>query len=269
MTYVGEQRKLRWAWLLALALALAAAQLAGCASSGRDVVTASDESDSAKRSRIRMELASAYFAQGQLTTALDEVKKAIAVNPSYAPAYNLRGLVYAAMSEDRLAEESFRRAVQLDGSDGGAMHNFGWFLCQRGRYDEAQSMFLQAQALPRYRQIAQTSLAQGVCSARAGRLVEAEKTLLHTYELDPGNPATAMNLADVLYRRGEFERARFYIRRVNNVAELSNAETLWLAARIEHKMGNRAGVNDFGNRLRNRFPNARETGLFDRGLFND
>jgi type IV pilus assembly protein PilF len=73
----------------------------------------------------------------------------------------------------------------------------------------------------------------------------------------------------VLYRRGEFERARFYIRRVNNVPELSNAETLWLAARIEHKMGNRAGVNDFGNRLRNRFPNARETGLFDRGLFND
>ena len=104
---------------------------------------------------------------------------------------------------------------------------------------------------------------------RRGRIADAEQSLMKSYELDPGNPAVAVNLADVLYRRGELERARFYIRRVNNAPQLVNAETLWLAARIEHKMGNTSGANDYGNQLKRRYPNSREAAAFDRGLFND
>ena len=81
----------------------------------------------------------------------------------------------------------------------------------------------------------------------------------------PGQPVTAINLAEVLYRRGDYERARFYIRRVNAMPELSNAQTLWLAARIEHKLGNRRGARDFGSQLRNRFPQSREAAAFDAG----
>jgi type IV pilus assembly protein PilF len=73
----------------------------------------------------------------------------------------------------------------------------------------------------------------------------------------------------VLYRRGEYERARFYIGRVNGVQELSNAQTLWLAVRIENKAGNIRGVRDVGRQLRNRFPNAPETQLLERGRFDD
>ena len=69
--------------------------------------------------------------------------------------------------------------------------------------------------MPQYRDAPRTLLAQGVCQARAGQLAEAEATLTRAYELDPANPVTAINLAEVLYRRGEYERARFYMRRVN------------------------------------------------------
>ena len=93
-----------------------------------------------------------------------------------------------------------------------------------------------------------------MCQARAGQLDQAEAALARSYELDPSNPATAVNLSEVLFRRGEYERARFYIRRVNDQPEISNAQTLWLAARIEHKLGNKAGVANFGKQLRNRFP---------------
>ena len=70
-------------------------------------------------------------------------------------------------------------------------------------------------------------------------LADAERTLSRSYELDPGNPVTAYNLAEVLLQRGEFERARFYIGRVNESPTQSNAQSLWLAARIERKLGNR------------------------------
>ena len=73
----------------------------------RDRVTASDEPEAQKRARARMELASAYYSRGQMTTALDQVKLAIAADPLYGEAFNLRGLIYSNLGEKTLAEESF------------------------------------------------------------------------------------------------------------------------------------------------------------------
>ncbi|HJV61194.1 MAG TPA: type IV pilus biogenesis/stability protein PilW [Albitalea sp.] len=272
-------RAARWATTLACGLWLAAcATTSTTTATGlpsatpgetKDIVTASDEPESTKRARVRMELASAYFGRGQMTTALDEVKLAIAADPNLAAAFNLRGLIYASLGDDRLAEESFRHALHLDARDADTMQNFGWYLCQQKRFAEADTLFRQALAIPQYRDAPRTLLAQGVCQARAGEWAQAEGTLQRSYELDPANPATSINLAEVLYRRGDYERARFYMRRVNSNRDLSNAQTLWLAARIEHRLGNRQGTEDFGNQLRNRFPKAPETAAFEEGKFDE
>ncbi|MDP3821139.1 MAG: type IV pilus biogenesis/stability protein PilW [Burkholderiales bacterium] len=235
----------------------------------KDRITASDESDGSKRAKVRMELAAAYFGRGQMTTALDQVKLAIIANPNQSEAYNLRGLIYANLGDDALAEESFRRALQLNPRDADTMQNFGYYLCQKKRYPEANALFDQALAVPRYLDAPRTLLTQGVCQAQAGQLAQAEATLLQSYQLDPGNPSTAVNLSEVLYRRGDYERARFYVRRVNAVPEVANAQTLWLAARIEHRSGNARAAQDFADQLRGRFPDARETGLLARGAFDE
>lgn len=234
-----------------------------------DRITASDESEASKRARVRLELASAYFGRGQHTTALDEVKQAVSLNPNLGEAYNLRGLIYAALGDDTLAQESFRRALQINPNDGDTLHNYGWYQCQQKRYAEAQTMFQQALAMQQYPSAPRTLMISGVCYARAGQWPEAELALTKAYERDPSNPATAVNLAEVLLRRGEAERARFYIRRVNAMPNQSDAQTLWLAARVENKLGNRQGVNELGRELRSRFPQSREASAFDRGLFNE
>jgi type IV pilus assembly protein PilF len=254
---------------LVLACCLAAGCAGPAARSDQEIRTASDQTDADRRAQVRLELAAAYFGRGQVETALDEVKQALAARPDLGEAYNLRGLIYAHLGELTLAEESFRRALQLNGRDGDAMHNYGWFLCQQRRYADADAQFAAALALPHYRDVLRTLLAQGVCHARAGRLEAAEQALKRGYELDPGNPFLAVNLTEVLYRRGEFERARFYIRRVNQKREMASAQTLWLGARIEHKLGNRNGVDELGGQLRARFPDAPETLAYERGRFDD
>ncbi|MEP7057011.1 MAG: type IV pilus biogenesis/stability protein PilW [Caldimonas sp.] len=235
----------------------------------RDRMTASDEPDAVKRGRARMELAAAYFGRGQMTTALDQVKLAIQADPTSSEAFNLRGLIYANLGDQALAEESFRRALQLQPKDADAMQNFGWYLCQQKRFAEADALFVQALAVPQYRNTPRTLLTRGVCQALDGKLAESEATLSRSYELDPGNPATAVNLSEVLYRRGDYERARFYVRRVNIQPDVSSAQTLWLAARIENRLGNRNGVQDFGTQLRNRFPESREASSFQRRAFDE
>jgi type IV pilus assembly protein PilF len=261
---------------LAAALVLAM-MLAGCTTTpapgstaaGGQIRTASDQSSADRRASVRMELASAYFARGQYTTALDEVKLALAAKPDLPEAFSLRGLIYASLGQPALAEESFRRALQLAPRDAATMQNFGWFLCQQQRYAEADALFMRALEQPQYRDAPRTLLAQGLCQARDGKLVQAERTLTRAYERDPTNPAVAFNLSEVLMRMGELERARFYIRRVNSQPEQSNAQTLWLAARIEYRLGNMAGVQQFGNQLRERFPQSTEALQFERGRFDD
>lgn len=231
--------------------------------------TTSDEPDQQRRAQTRLELATAYYSRNQLQTSLEQLRIALAADPNSAPAWNLNGLVMAGLGENGQADESFRRALQLAPRDADAMHNFGWHLCQQQRWAEAQSQFAQAVATPLYRGAARTYLASGVCQARAGDLLSAEGSLLRADEIDPTNPVVLTNLAEVLFRRGEPERARFQIRRVNARSDVANAQTLWLAAKIENRLGNGQGTAELGRQLRNRFPDSREAGRFARGEFDE
>lgn len=260
--------------LRGLAFAFVGALLVACAtppgaSPGKDIPTASDQTDVTRRASTRLELASAYFASGQYATALDEVKQAIALQPNMSEGYNLRGLIYAAMGDDALADESFRYALQLNPRSADVMQNYGWYQCLMKRYDQANALFEQALATPQYRDTSRTLLTQGVCRARAGKLVEAESTLKRAFALDPGNAGIAINYADVLYQRGEYDRARFYVKRVNADPQQLSAQSLWLAARIEYRAGDRQAADELGRQLRSKFPKSRESTAFDQGKFDD
>ena len=261
---------LAWAALTWVVLAA----VGGCASTPggaaptRDIVTESDEPDARRRARIRMELAIGYFEQGQTNVALDELKQVIASDPTFPDAYNLRGLIYMRLNDMGQAEDSFRRAVALNPRDANVQHNYGWLLCQQGRFDESQRAFDVAMANPLYAGRAKTLMAQGLCQAKAGRTAEAERSLARSYELDAGNPVTGYNLASLLYRRGDYTRAQFYIRRLNNT-DLANAETLWLGIKVERRLNDQVAMQQLGEQLRKRYPQSREATSFERRAFDD
>ncbi|MES2937967.1 MAG: type IV pilus biogenesis/stability protein PilW [Pseudomonadota bacterium] len=264
-----------WAWG---AIAMVAwLGLAGCASqqstmeadtSSAGVVTPSDESDARRRARIRLELAVGYFEQGKTDIALDELKQVIAIDPVFGDAYNLRGLIFMRLNDLRQAEDSFRRALSINARDSNTLHNYGWMQCQAGRYDDAARLFERAIANPLYADRAKTLMAMGLCQVRAGRNEDAERSLARSYELDAANPVVGYNLASLLLRRGDFQRAQFYIRRLNN-SELANAESLWLGVKVERRMNDADAMRQLGEQLRKRFPQSRERAAYDRGAFDE
>lgn len=265
-------------WMLCTCLLVAGLTgLSGCASklagsglgvNGAEIVTDSDEPEARKRARIRLELAVGYFEQGQTTIALDELKQSIAADPTYGDAYSLRGLIYMRLNDFRFAEDSFRKALAISPRDPNVMHNLGWLLCQEARYPESSQFFSQALSNPQYGERAKTYRAQGLCQVRAGLRGDAEVSLLKSYEFDAGNPITAYNLAILLFQRGDFVRAQFYVRRLNN-GELANAESLWLGVKVERRMENRDAMLQLAAQLVKRFPQSREAGAYLRGAFDE
>jgi len=91
-----------------------------------------EQSESAKKesTALHTQLAGAYYSRGQYKIAIEEANKALSTNPSYAPAYNVLGLVYMNLHEDKLAKENFERALEIEPKDSETHNNFGWFLCQ-------------------------------------------------------------------------------------------------------------------------------------------
>jgi len=265
-------------WFFSAGLvALAMISLGGCASkstadgtsaNAAEIVTESDEPEMRQRARKRLELAVAYFEQGQTTIALDELKQSIAVDPTYAQAYSLRGLVYMRLNDLRVADESFTKALSLSPRDSNIRHNLGWLRCQQARYPESFQLFAQALANPQYGERAKTFRAQGLCQAKAGLPVEAEQSLLRSYEFDAGNPVTAYNLALLLFQRADFGRAQFYVRRLNN-SELANAESLWLGVKVERRMNNSDAMVQLAAQLLKRFPQSAQAAAYQRKAFDE
>jgi type IV pilus assembly protein PilF len=267
-------------WLMGSLLAattLATTLLTGCTSvptagsgmgNAPEIITESDEPEARRRARLRMELAVGYFEQGQTTVALDELKQVLAMDPSFSDAYNLRGLIYMRLNDQRVAEESFRRAITLNPRDADSQNNYGRLLCNQGRYPESFQAFSQALANPLYRDRAKTLMNQGLCQIRAGDRAEAERSLARSYELDAGNPITGYNLASLLLQRQDFTRAQFYIRRINN-SELANAESLWLGIKVERKMNNRDAMLQLADQLKRRHPQSGELKAYERGAFDE
>jgi type IV pilus assembly protein PilF len=240
---------------------LAAALLAGCAvqptDGGSGVANTQVDSESRQRARAFTDLAGAYFARAQYKVALDELRKAIIADNRFGPAYNIYGLIYMELAEDKLAEENFRRAIELDRNDSEARTNFGWFLCTVGRYDEGLEQFSTALRNPLYAHPEQAMAHAGLCAERKGDLALAEANLLKSLKLQPDNPNTVLKLAALHFRQDRLMEAQ---RLLGRHAELAppTAESLWLGVRLERKLGDRAQEAAYGLQLRKRFPDSNE-----------
>jgi type IV pilus assembly protein PilF len=142
-----------------------------------DTLTHSELSNTQQRAMLRLNLASAYFEQGQNMVAQQEVRAALKIDPTSAEAYSLLGLIHQRDNSPQLAQQSFEQALVLAAHPpvrgdqlASIEHNYAWFLCQQNRFNDAQRHFDQALAQPSYRQTDKTLKAIGFCQARAGAL---------------------------------------------------------------------------------------------------
>jgi type IV pilus assembly protein PilF len=262
---------------LILALGLLAAVLSGCAGGARmqgnteELKTVSDQTSADKRASIRLQLAVGYFQEGKMEVALDEVKLAIAANPEFADAYGLRALIYAQMGELALADENFQRALKLAPRNPELANNYGSFLCQQGRGAQGILLFESALKNPAYQSPVKALLNAGSCSLKMKNFDAAERYLLDALRYEPDHLATNVNLARVYYDRRDFQRAGFFINRVKAAVkpDALPADVLWLAVRIDHKLGDKGSEAALATQLRRHHPGSPEYAALQRGAFDE
>ncbi len=219
------------------------------ASHGRET----NDQDSA---RVHTELGAEYLRLHQLDVALEEFNTAIQRSSSYALAYNGLGLVYAALGEKGKAEAAFQRAIQLQPNSSESHNNYGRFLCDQGHYDASIQQFLLALKNPLYKtpQIAYHNA--GVCAALNQQPAQAERYFLQALTIDPAAHASAYQLAQLEFARGDGVNALNHLQYALNSAP--TPEALALAVRISRALELRDQAREYRIQLYKLFPNTKE-----------
>lgn len=267
-----------------LTVCLVAGALTACAGTGggrasdtslqgstTELKTASDATSADKRASIRLQLAIGYYTEHSYEVALDEVKLALAAKPDWADAYGVRALIYVGMGEMALADENYKRAMSLAPRNPELNNNYGQFLCQVGRYDQGLAQLETALRDPTYQSPLLAKVNAGNCAVKMKNYELAERYLMDALRYDPDMPAIQEAMARVYFARKDYARAGLFINRLTTLQkpETMSAEALWLAARVERKLGEKATETSLVTQLRRRHPNSPEFAAFMRGAFDE
>ena len=82
-----------------------------------------------------------FVVSNQLDLAIEQLNRALALEPANVEAHNNLGLVYRRMNEFDLAERSFLKALAVNRDYGAAHYNLALLYEDTGRLDEARAHY--------------------------------------------------------------------------------------------------------------------------------
>jgi len=252
---------------LAVAAASLAVLLAGCASIANKDQTVSLQ----ERAGLRLQLAGAYYAQGQFNIALDEAQQALTLAPGDAQAYGMRALILAAMRQPVPAEKDFLYALRLAPHNPELSNNYGQFLCQTGRAAQSLAYFDAALQDAAYVSPEKALGNGGACSLAMKDPARATSYWLRAERIAPGMASTYIGLARAYYEQQDYRQAAFYLERLGKVTMMESqaADVLWLAIKVRHKLGDAGAEAGLAAQLRRHHSGSPEYAAYQSGAFDE
>lgn len=222
--------------------------------------------DSALETYVQLGLG--YLRSGNRDSARLNFRKALDIDKRSSGAHDGMALLYQLEAMNELAEEHFKKAIRADRNFSRARNNYGSFLYEHGRYQEAYDQFDRASDNLSYsrRPIALVNL--GRTALKLGNLDRAESTLKHALALDSESTVAMVELAEINFNRGDYPEAKKYIDMYGEHSRHS-ARTLWLGIRLERIFGNRDREVSYALALKNLHPYSQEYLRYKQSLSRD
>jgi len=249
-----------------LVLVLLGLALAGCAASGDKAVKPS-ERDATQRAVVRVRLASEYLRLQNYHEATRNALQAFEHVPRYAPAYNVLAMISVELRDDDKARGYFKQALEAAPNDSDVLHNHGWFLCERGQTQAGIQQLQAAARNPLYSNPDRSMLVAGLCARKAGDLTAARDYLERALKYRGDNAEARLYLAEVLLQTGAIPESRRATMELLKMLNPPPAELLWLAVRVERKVGNHEAERRYAADLRKRFPESLEASKLMTGQY--
>jgi len=239
-------------------LSLAILLLAGCVSDGGEPKR---KVNTQAQVDALLGLGVGYIRNQEYARAKENLTKALSIDPGSASAHNLFGLLFQLEGEPDLADSYFRRAIRLDPKLSMARNNYGAFLFEQGRYEDAIEQLEICAEDRLYGARATVFENLGVSYQRLNRSGEAEAAFVKSLQLNPSQGRALLELAEIRFEQNNYVEANQLLLRHSALVQPS-ARSLWLGTRLARVLQNSDDEASQALALKNLFPTSKEFQLY-------
>ena len=204
-----------------------------------------------------LNLGIAYLKEGKYEEALKKLERAKEADPAHPSIYNVLGLLYQQIKDPNKAEKNFKKALSLDNTNSSTLNNYGSFLCQQDRIEEALETFSRAADNPLYQTPELAVTNAGLCLYNNKRKEEAKVKFQEALKMNPRIPQALLKMCEFSVDDFNYLSGRAYLQRFQQISR-HTARSLWLGIQIERELGDKDAVSSYALLLKNSFPDSDE-----------
>jgi len=230
--------------------------ISGCSSSG----DTKDSPNYKKAAEINIQLGSRYLGQGKLQLAKAKLVKALQQDPDNALAHSTMALLMEKVGQFEEIDDYYNEAISLDPSNSDIKNNFGTYLCNRARYDEARVQFNKALNDPYYKTPIVAMINAGKCEIKSENYKTAEKLLRKALRINSQSVSALYFMGELGIKSQRYLMTRAYMQRYHSVAQPS-AQSLWIQVQAEKALGDKQALKELFEKMNKNFPDSDEAGM--------
>jgi type IV pilus assembly protein PilF len=237
-------------------LLLAASLLAGCVTTGNvDPMKTGKGREEARDAYVQLGIG--YLQQGSTENAKVPLRKALEIDPSSADAHAALALVFQIEMEPKLADEHFRKAISQRRDDARLLNNYGSFLFEQKRYQEAMERYTQAAQDSLYPERSRVFENLGLTALQLQQREQAKAYFERSLRLNSRQPRALMEMALLSFEDKQFVPARSYYESYLALAP-HDARSLLLGVRLAKVFEERDNAASLGLQLKRLYPGTPE-----------
>ncbi|MDH5393851.1 MAG: type IV pilus biogenesis/stability protein PilW [Gammaproteobacteria bacterium] len=230
--------------------------LEACSSIG----TSKEEGSLRKAANFNIQLGAGYLSQNKLSLAKKKLTKALEQDPDNALAHSTMALLLEKVGEAEEAEKYYEEAISLAPGNSEINNNFGTFLCNQGRFDEAQELFKKAIDDAYYKTPFVALINAGKCAMNNSKFELAESYLRKALRIEPKSASALYLMAVLGNKTNRYLMTRAYIQRYHDIVSPS-AQSLWVQIQAEQALGDKVFMSELIKIINKKFPDSDEAGM--------
>lgn len=213
-----------------------------------------------KAADINVRLGASYLLQKRIGLARVKLEKALEQDPDNALAHSTIALLLENVGQHEDVISHYEEAISLAPDNSDIKNNFGTYLCNQSRYDEAQALFQKAIDDPYYKTPIVALINAGKCALTSSKYKVAESYLRQALRKDPKSITALYSMAVLGIKSKRYLMTRAYVQRYHSIVKPS-AKSLWLQISAEKSLGDKQVANKLISKLNKEFPDSDEAGL--------
>jgi len=211
-----------------------------------------------KAANFNAQLGASYLHRGNLNQAKYKLEKALEQDSNNITANSTYALFQARLGKVKEADRYFRKALRLSPDNADILNNYGTFLCQQKRPNEANKRFLAAAENPLYLTPEYAYTNAGICALDYRQFRQAAQYLKKALSRNPRFGSALRTMAELYQQKRRYRQALIYLQRYHKYYTESPA-TLLMLVKVYQGLGNIKQAHIFAAKLRRQFPDSAET----------